>query len=104
MPLLSRITYSYLDKLVYYAWHVPQLALDDLPKLSAKSSASFLRRKAFPVIGFSDLFLTDFKLSAIDQSLDPLLLGRKRHIFWGFLRVYGEPNPAPLRCDFRQSV
>lgn len=49
VPLISRVTFSYLDKLVYHAWHVPQLTLDDLPKLSVDESTDFIRRKAFPV-------------------------------------------------------
>ena len=49
VPLLSRILYTYLDRVVFHAWRIPSLGLEDIPEISEQYESEALRRKAFPV-------------------------------------------------------
>ncbi|KAH6916807.1 ATP-binding cassette transporter [Coprinopsis sp. MPI-PUGE-AT-0042] len=69
--LFSVITFSFLDPIVKLANRVPVLTADLLPPLSDSDRAKVLKARAFPHI---DAFVTE----------------RKRHIFFGLMRVFGK--------------
>ena len=46
---ISILFFSYLDSLIFKAFRVPHLGLDELPVLQAQDSSAVLSAKAFPV-------------------------------------------------------
>nr|GAT46155.1 ATP-binding cassette transporter [Mycena chlorophos] len=53
--LLSLLTFSFLDPVIYEAWKLPHLPYDDLPPLADSDNAANLKKRAFPNIDrFSD--------------------------------------------------
>lgn len=48
-PILSRLTYSFMDGIVFHAWKVPHIGIDELPPLPVKEEAEVLRSKTFRV-------------------------------------------------------
>ncbi|TDL21471.1 P-loop containing nucleoside triphosphate hydrolase protein [Rickenella mellea] len=77
--LLSSLTYSYLDQIIFYAYSVPNTTIDDLPRLPVSESASILAEKNLP-------------------KFDPVKVGLKRHVFWGLLRVFAPNYTRALVC------
>lgn len=43
--LFSRVTYSFLDEIVFYAWRVADIGIDDMPRLPQRESADALIRR-----------------------------------------------------------
>ncbi|KLO18945.1 P-loop containing nucleoside triphosphate hydrolase protein [Schizopora paradoxa] len=68
-PLMSRLTYGFMDAIIFRAWRVPHIEIDELPPLPVKEEAEVLRSKAF-------------------RHLDPVMLRKNRYMFWGMLRVF----------------
>ena len=48
-PLISLATFSYMDKIMFYAWRVPHLGIDEMCPLPVKENADNLRQKGFQV-------------------------------------------------------
>ncbi|TDL20538.1 P-loop containing nucleoside triphosphate hydrolase protein [Rickenella mellea] len=69
--LLSSLTYSFLDPVIFHAYRVPDITMKDLPPLRREESATFVAEKNFP-------------------QLDPVQVGTKRHIFWGIARIFAK--------------
>ncbi|KAG6885716.1 hypothetical protein C0993_010889 [Termitomyces sp. T159_Od127] len=67
--LLSLVVYSFLDPIVFLAYRIPHLSHDQLPPLSDYDYAAHLKARSFPHI-------------------DPFVVGRKQHLFWGLLRTF----------------
>ena len=68
--LLSRYLYSYLDRIVFHAYRVPDITVKDMPQLSGPAKIEMLGKRAL-------------------SALDPVEVG-KRHIVWGILRIWGK--------------
>ncbi|TDL17911.1 P-loop containing nucleoside triphosphate hydrolase protein [Rickenella mellea] len=83
--LLSSLTYSFLDSVVFYAYRVPDITIKDLPPLPRKESAKYIADKN-------------------SVKIDPVLVGTKRHIFWGFCRVFAKNYARILLCVLSQSL
>ena len=49
VSLLSRVLYNYLDRIVFHAWRVPSLGVEDMPEVSDQYKGEALRRKSFLV-------------------------------------------------------
>lgn len=62
----SRLTFSYLNPIIWKAFRVPHLGVDQLPPLLEKDSARYLAEKAFPLIDPVTRSITE----------------KNRHIFW----------------------
>ncbi|TDL15052.1 P-loop containing nucleoside triphosphate hydrolase protein [Rickenella mellea] len=77
--LLSSLTYSFLDPVIFYAYHVPDLTIKDLPPLPRTERSKYIADKNFP-------------------KLDPVQVGTKRHIFWGICRVFAKNYTRSLIC------
>ncbi|TCD66627.1 hypothetical protein EIP91_001094 [Steccherinum ochraceum] len=61
--------YSFLDPLIFLAYRIPHLSLDQLPSLSDYDRARNLVKRSF-------------------KHLDPFLVGKKRHLFFGLMTVF----------------
>lgn len=61
--------YTFLDPIVWAAYHAPKLEYDQLPPLPDYDRASYLRQRSF-------------------DKLDPLGRVKQRHLFWGLLEVF----------------
>lgn len=61
--LLSRYSYSYLDPIVYHAFRVPDIKIEDMPQIPGEGRIEVLAKRAL-------------------DALDPVKVG-KRHMFWG---------------------
>ncbi|CAE6535559.1 unnamed protein product [Rhizoctonia solani] len=70
-PLLSLITYTYLDPIIFASYRAPKLEYDELPPLADFEHAAVLRQRGL-------------------DALDPMKgdRNRKRHIFWGLMQVF----------------
>ncbi|KAJ8594874.1 hypothetical protein M405DRAFT_929881 [Rhizopogon salebrosus TDB-379] len=66
---LSMILYTWLDPIVFKAYRVPHLPQEELPPLADHDYSRNLKKKSFP-------------------HLDPFSGSRRRHIFFGLLRIY----------------
>lgn len=66
--ILSSLTYSYLDPMVWYAYRVPGVTIKDMPPIPERGKVDAVSKRALP-------------------ALDPVLVG-KRHIIWGILSVW----------------
>jgi len=86
--LFSLITYIYLDPVVLLGYRVPHLKYDQLPPLSDTDYARNLRKKAFPVR--SNYTHRVICSNHPFQHLDPYSGAKKRHIFFGLMKVYRE--------------
>ncbi|KAH9053585.1 hypothetical protein EDB87DRAFT_1825596 [Lactarius vividus] len=69
-PLLSMMTYTFIDPIVFLAYRVPHLSQEMLPPLADYDYAENLAQKSF-------------------KHLDTFSGGPRRHIFWGFVTVFG---------------
>ncbi|KAH8990840.1 hypothetical protein EDB92DRAFT_1935217 [Lactarius akahatsu] len=69
-PLLSMMTYTFIDPIVFLAYRVPHLSQEMLPPLADYDYAENLVQKSL-------------------KHLDTLSGGPRRHIFWGFVTVFG---------------
>ncbi len=49
VSLFSRATYGYLSSVVFHAWQVPSITIDEMPELPLKETSTSLRKKTFPV-------------------------------------------------------
>ncbi|TDL20550.1 P-loop containing nucleoside triphosphate hydrolase protein [Rickenella mellea] len=67
--ILSRVTYTYLDPVIFYAYRVPDIKLEELPPLPPDERSAVLAEKNFPKI-------------------DPVQITTKRHIFWSLTRIF----------------
>ena len=67
--LLSMMLFSFLDPLIWAGYRTTHLAYDRLPPLADYDRASWLKQLAF-------------------QHLDPFITGKKRHVLWGFMRIF----------------
>lgn len=47
--LLSRVTYSFMDKIVFYAWRVPDIGINDMPHLPQRQSVETLCHRGMKV-------------------------------------------------------
>ncbi|KAH8108771.1 hypothetical protein DFH11DRAFT_1057276 [Phellopilus nigrolimitatus] len=72
VSLLSRYTYSFLDKIVFYAYRVPDVTIADMPHVPARERIEALGQRA---------------LAAMDP-VDPQV--GKRHIIQGVLKLWGK--------------
>ncbi|KAH7097832.1 ATP-binding cassette transporter [Auriculariales sp. MPI-PUGE-AT-0066] len=63
--LLSFMTFSFLDPLVWAGYRATHLAYDRLPPLADYDRAPVLKERTF-------------------RHLDPFITGKKRHVIWGF--------------------
>ncbi|TCD68834.1 hypothetical protein EIP91_009701 [Steccherinum ochraceum] len=61
--------YSFLDPIIFLAYRIPHLSLDQLPPLSDYDRAKNLVKRSF-------------------KHLDPFLVGKKRHLFFGLMTVF----------------
>ncbi|KAH8986970.1 hypothetical protein EDB86DRAFT_3211871 [Lactarius hatsudake] len=68
-PLLSMMTYTFIDPIVFLAYRVPHLSQEMLPPLADYDYAENLVQKSLKADTFSG--------------------GPRRHIFWGFVTVFG---------------
>ncbi|EJC97738.1 P-loop containing nucleoside triphosphate hydrolase protein [Fomitiporia mediterranea MF3/22] len=66
--LLSRYTYSYLDRIVWFAFRVPDITVKDMPEMPGPAKMEVLAKRALAAV-------------------DPVQVG-KRHIVWGILKVW----------------
>ncbi|KAG8704615.1 hypothetical protein FRC11_009743, partial [Ceratobasidium sp. 423] len=71
-PLISLITYTYLDPIVFASYRAPKLEYDELPPLADYDHAAVLRQRGL-------------------DALDPMKgeRNRKRHVFWGLMQIFG---------------
>ncbi|KLO18951.1 P-loop containing nucleoside triphosphate hydrolase protein [Schizopora paradoxa] len=69
-PLLSRLFYTFMDGVIFHAWKVPHIGIEDLPVLPSKEEAEVLGDKGL-------------------RHLDPVALKNRRHFFWSILHVFG---------------
>jgi hypothetical protein len=83
--ILSWITYSFLDPVVFLACRVPHLAHDQLPVLADYDYAHNLKLKSFKVTLFN---LKPSVAYTCLQYLDVFAKAKERHIAWGLLRVF----------------
>jgi len=67
--LLSKMLFSFLDPLIYAGYRTTHLAYDLLPPLADYDRAAWLTQCAF-------------------KHLDPFITGKRRHVFWGFIRIF----------------
>ncbi|KAH8113755.1 P-loop containing nucleoside triphosphate hydrolase protein [Phellopilus nigrolimitatus] len=72
VSLLSRYTYSYLDKIVFYAYRVPDITVADMPRLPARERIEALGQRAL-------------------EAMDPMdsQVGN-RHVLWGVAKLWGK--------------
>ncbi|KAH7929355.1 P-loop containing nucleoside triphosphate hydrolase protein [Leucogyrophana mollusca] len=68
-PWLSMLTYSWEDPIVYLAYRMPHLSHEKLPPLADQDRSKNLVKKSFP-------------------ELDPFSGSKRRHIFFGLMKVY----------------
>ncbi|CAE6472635.1 unnamed protein product [Rhizoctonia solani] len=70
-PLISLITYTYLDPIIFASYHAPKLEYDKLPPLADYEHAAVLRQRGL-------------------DALDPMNRerNRKRHVFWGLMQIF----------------
>ncbi|EJC97739.1 P-loop containing nucleoside triphosphate hydrolase protein [Fomitiporia mediterranea MF3/22] len=66
--LFSRYTYLYLDRVVWYAFRVPDITVKDMPEMPGPGKIEQLSKRALAAV-------------------DPVQVG-KRHIIWGILNVW----------------
>ncbi|KAH7918845.1 hypothetical protein BV22DRAFT_1100101 [Leucogyrophana mollusca] len=66
---LSMVLFIWEDSIVYLAYQMPHLSHEQLPPMSDDDRSRYLIKKAFP-------------------HLDPFSGGKRRHIFFGLLKVY----------------
>lgn len=71
--LLSRYTYSFLDRIVFYAYRVPDVTVADMPEVPEEHKIKVLSERALAI-------------------LDPVKNG-KRHLIWGVMRIWGQLSP-----------
>lgn len=64
VSILSRATFSYLDKIIFYAWRVPDISIKDLPEQLYDLGADTLSKRNFKV----SPLLTFLRLSILTQS------------------------------------
>ncbi|TFY57504.1 hypothetical protein EVJ58_g6979 [Rhodofomes roseus] len=69
--LLSLIVYGWIDPTVWKAYRQPQMKLEDLPPLADYDRTKNLVQRGFP-------------------HLDPFQTTKRRHFFWGLMRVFGK--------------
>ncbi|RPD81341.1 multidrug resistance-associated ABC transporter [Lentinus tigrinus ALCF2SS1-7] len=67
--ILSIAVYTFLDGIIWKAYKVPHLPLEELPPLADYDYAKNLVKRAF-------------------RHLDPFQVNKKRHIFWGLMTVF----------------
>ncbi|TDL20540.1 P-loop containing nucleoside triphosphate hydrolase protein [Rickenella mellea] len=77
--LLSNLTCSYLDSVIFYAYRVSDITMKDLPPLPRKESAKYIDDKNA-------------------SKIDPVLVGTKRHVFWGICRVFAKNYARIFLC------
>ena len=53
VSILSRVTYSFMDRIVFYAFKVPDLKVDSMPEIPDSAMATVLAEQAIPVGNFS---------------------------------------------------
>ncbi|KAG8716581.1 hypothetical protein FRC09_015535 [Ceratobasidium sp. 395] len=68
-PLISLVSYQFLDPLIWTAYRVRKLQFDQLPPLADYDRAAYLKQKSF------------------DQ-LDPFRSTKQQHLFWGLVQVF----------------
>ncbi|CAE7138909.1 unnamed protein product [Rhizoctonia solani] len=70
-PLISLITYTYLDPIIFASYRAPKLEYDKLPPLSGDERAAVLRQRGL-------------------NALDPMSgeQNKKRHVFWGLMQIF----------------
>ncbi|CAE6467389.1 unnamed protein product [Rhizoctonia solani] len=70
-PLISLVTYTYLDPIIFASYRAPKLEYDELPPLADYDHAAVLRQRGL-------------------DALDPMRSerNRRRHVFWGLMQVF----------------
>ncbi|KAG8781969.1 hypothetical protein FRC12_021352 [Ceratobasidium sp. 428] len=68
-PLISLVSYQFLDSLIWTAYRARKLQFDQLPPLADYDRAAYLKQKSF------------------DQ-LDPFRSTKQQHLFWGLVHVF----------------
>ncbi|KAH8108752.1 P-loop containing nucleoside triphosphate hydrolase protein [Phellopilus nigrolimitatus] len=86
VSLLSRYTYSFLDKIVFYAYRVPDVTVSDMPHVPARERIEALGKRA---------------LAAMDP-VDPQV--GKRHVIRGVLKLWGKDYAIMTAWRIRGSV
>ncbi|KAJ1305460.1 hypothetical protein OPQ81_000470 [Rhizoctonia solani] len=70
-PLISLITYTYLDSIIFASYRAPKLDYDELPPIADYDHAAILRQRG-------------------RDALDPMKgeRNRRRHVFWGLMQIF----------------
>ena len=85
--LLSVVLYSYLDPFISVGSRTPQLSSEHMPPLADYDSSQHLRLSSFPVCEPPSACPTEATIIS-QQHLDPFQVGKRRHIFFGLMRVF----------------
>ncbi|EIW53710.1 P-loop containing nucleoside triphosphate hydrolase protein [Trametes versicolor FP-101664 SS1] len=83
--ILSILSYSFVESVVWKAWSVPRLTYEMLPPLPEYDYLTNLKRKSFPY-------------------LDPLQAKSRRHIAFGLIRIFGSHLGKLAVVDFVMAV
>lgn len=100
--LLSRLTFAFLDSIVVKAYRAPRLFYEDLPPLSDYDYAEYLRKRSFRVR--TDDYLPSLYLTSFSQYLDPMIVTKRRNIFFGLIRVFAKEFAVLATLVALQSV
>jgi hypothetical protein len=84
--IFSFAIYSFLDPVVFLAYRVSHLAHDQLPPLADYDYARHLTEKSFPVCVLLETYT--LPLITASQYLDSYTGIKKRHLFFGLMRVF----------------
>ncbi|KAG9126894.1 hypothetical protein FRC07_001505 [Ceratobasidium sp. 392] len=68
-PLISLVTFTFLDSVVWNAYRSGQFVYDQLPPLADYDHATYLKQRSF-------------------KFLDPLRKREEQHLFWGLMKVF----------------
>ncbi|EMD39554.1 hypothetical protein CERSUDRAFT_150095 [Gelatoporia subvermispora B] len=69
VSIFSLTLYFFMDSLVMHAWRTKHVALDELPPLADYDTIKHLVHRSF-------------------SNLDPFQVKKKRHLFWGLMRIF----------------
>ena len=81
--------YSFLDPIIFLAYRIPHLSLDQLPPLSDYDRAKHLVTRSFKVM-HSLHFCAQSQCPdrVFLKHLDPFLVGKKQHLFFGLMSTF----------------
>ncbi|KAJ3850966.1 hypothetical protein EV368DRAFT_74841 [Lentinula lateritia] len=67
--ILSRLTFAFMDSVIFKAYHSPSLPYEDLPSLADYDHAEYLKKRSF-------------------RHLDPTIVTKRRNAFFSLVRVF----------------